>query len=86
MKKKRTLWLVLYPNGEVASGSHSLYSADIAIANAMQHWLRDDWFKGIEWGGIYGGGALYAIWPALKKNGWKLVEIDLDEILEPPQQ
>lgn len=79
-KKQNCVWIVIYPDGTKASGGVSVLSEDHAWVGALKHWLHQDWFGGIEWGGRWGGGALWHVVPALLKNGWKCIEIDLDEI------
>lgn len=79
-KKSQSVWVVLYPNGEKATGGVSPISEDHAWAGALKHWLHDEWFGGVEWGHQWGGGALYHFVPALLKRGWKVIEVDLAEI------
>lgn len=81
MKKQNSIWIVFYPSGEKATGGLSSISEDAAWTGALRHWLHEEWFGGIEWGGRWGWGALWYVVPALLKKGWKVVEIDLNEIL-----
>ena len=79
-KKQNLIWIVVYPNGEKATGGISPISEGHAVAGAIRHWLHDEWFGDIDYGHIWGGGALQYMWPAMKKRGWQCHEVDLDEI------
>jgi hypothetical protein len=72
------IYFVTWPDGQVVEGSQSSRDRDTAIRNVVLEFLPDRWFNGIELGTLYYG-PLSKLWDAMKKNGFKIHEIDLPD-------
>jgi len=76
-KKRTVIYFVTFPDGRLVEGSQTSISEDIAIAKVVRHWLPENLFPGIDYGGRYGGGVLWYLWPAMEKAGFKVHEIEV---------
>ena len=70
------IYFVTWPDGRVVEGSQSSKDRDTAIRNVVTEFLPDKWFGGVELGTLYYG-PLEKFWDAMKRNGFKVHEIDL---------
>lgn len=77
MAKQTKIYFVTWPDGKLFEGTQTSISEDIALAKAVQTWLIPAFFPGINFGGRHGGGALWHIWPAMEKAGFKVHAIDV---------
>lgn len=74
MSEDSKLWFVTWPDGTVMDASPAT-SRDGAAANAAGYFLPVDWFKQLDMGHVWGGGALYHLWPAMDRAGFKIQSI-----------
>lgn len=70
------IFFVTWPDGKVIEGSQTSRDKDTAIRNVVKSFLPDCWFGGIELGTMFYG-PLDKFWTAMKKNGFKVHEINL---------
>lgn len=76
MSADNLLWFVTWPDGAVMDASPAT-SRDGAAANAVNHFLPVEWFKHLEMGRVWGGGALYYLWPSMERAGFKLQSLPI---------
>lgn len=78
MKKKPTMvYFVTWPDGKIVEGSQTSVSSDHALSKTVATWLIPQYFPGVEFGGRYGGGILWHLWPAMERGGFKVHEIEV---------
>lgn len=76
-KKPTVIYFVTWPDGKLFEGSQTSISADIALARAVSTWLPKEFFPGVKFGGRWGGGAMWHLWPAMERAGFKVHEIEV---------
>ena len=76
-KTPTVVYFVTWPDGKLFEGSQTSISGDHALAKAVRTWLIHDYFPGVEFGGRWGGGVLWHLWPAMEKAGFKVHELEV---------
>lgn len=79
LKKKQIVWVVMEPRRydyqRIQSTSH--ISSTDAIRKAIRRWLPEEYFPTLE--GDTHWGAIGDLWTGMKKAGWEMVEIEIDD-------
>lgn len=80
MSKPQIIWVVMEPkrgdHNRISSTSH-ISEAD-AVRKALRRWLPEEYFPYIPGDSIWYG-ELRDIWAGMKKAGWDLTEVEINQ-------
>ena len=75
-KKPTVIWFITWPDGKLFEGTQTSIDERFAIARAIQTWLPQDWFPGLNLAVGYSPTAR-ELWPLMQKAGFKVHELEV---------